>query len=412
MKNWNLGILEPLITEVRIRPVRDIVIISGARTPVGSFNGSLSSVPATRLGSIVIEEAIKRGGIQKGDIDEVIMGNVLSAGVGQAPARQAALGAGLPNRVGATTINKVCGSGLKAVMLAAQAISCNDAEVIVAGGMESMSRAPYLLDGARRGYRMGHGQVIDSMIKDGLWDVYNDFHMGSAAELCAEKYSFTRSELDEYARESYSRAIEAQNDQGFYDEIVQVEVEKGAEKMIVAEDDEPKRVRLDGLPLLMPAFKKDGKITAGNSSHINDGAAALVVTSSEKASLLGIRPIARIIGYASSALAPEWFTIAPVEAIKGVLKRAGLSIKDIDLFEINEAFAAVSLAVNRELGLDPAKVNVKGGAIALGHPIGASGARLLVTLVYALRDYDKRIGLASLCIGGGEAVAMIVERFV
>lgn len=396
----------------RILPVKDTVIISGARTPIGSFNGSLSSVPVTRLGSIAIEEAIKRGGIHTGDVDEVIMGHVLSAGVGQAPARQAALGAGLPNRVGATTINKVCGSGLKAVMLAAQAISCNDAEVIVAGGMESMSRTPYLLDGARRGYRMGHGQVIDSMIKDGLWDVYNDFHMGSAAELCVDKFSFTRAELDEYAMESYNRAIAAQNGNRFSDEIVPVEIVHGVEKMIVDEDDEPKRVRLDGFASLKPAFKKDGKITAGNSSHINDGAAAVVVTSAEKASLLGIRPVARIIGYASSALAPEWFTIAPVEAIKDVLKRTGLSIKDIDLFEINEAFAAVSLAVNRELGLDPAKVNVKGGAIALGHPIGASGARLLVTLLYALRDYDKRIGLASLCIGGGEAVAMIVERFV
>ena len=257
---------------------------------------------------------------------------------------------------------------------------------------------------------MGHGHVIDSIIKYGLWDVYNDFHMGSAAEICAEKYSFSRAELDEYAIESYKRAIEAQKYHRFSDEIVQVEIEKGGEKIVVKEDEEPKRVKLEGLPSLKPAFKKEGKITAGNSSHINDGAAALVVTSPAKASSLGIRPIARIIGYASSALAPEWFTIAPVEAIKGVLKRAGLSIKDIDLFEINEAFAAVSLAVNRELGLDPAKVNVKGGAIALGHPIGASGARLLVTLLYALRDYNKRIGLASLCIGGGEAVAMIVER--
>lgn len=390
--------------------MRDIVILSGARTPIGSFNGSLSPVPATRLGSIVIEEAIRRAGIEKEDIDEVIMGNVLSAGSGQAPARQAALGAGLPNSVGATTINKVCGSGLKAVMLASQAITCNDAEIIVAGGMESMSRAPYLLEGARKGYRMGHGQVIDSMIKDGLWDVYNDFHMGCAAEICAEKYSFTRAELDEYAIESYRRAIEAQNYQGFSDEIVPIEIEKGVEKIVVKEDEEPKRVRLEGLPSLRPAFKKDGKITAGNSSHINDGAAALVVTSDEKASSLGTRPLARIIGYASSALAPEWFTIAPVEAIKRALKRTGLSIADIDLFEINEAFAAVSLAVNKDLGLDPTKVNIKGGAVALGHPIGASGARILVTLLYALRDKEARIGLASLCIGGGEAVAIVIER--
>lgn len=388
----------------------DIVILSGVRTPVGSFNGSLSSIPATRLGSIVIEEAIKRAGIQKEEIDEVIMGNVLSAGAGQAPARQAALGAGLPNRVGATTINKVCGSGLKAIMLASQAVNCGDAEIAVAGGMESMSRAPYLLEGARKGYRMGHGEVIDSMIKDGLWDVYNDFHMGCAAEICAEKYSFTRKELDEYAMESYRRAIEAQSCQRFSDEIVPVEIEKGGEKIVVSEDEEPKRVRLEGLPSLKPAFKKEGKITAGNSSHINDGAAAVVVTSSEKASSLGIKPFARVIGYASSALAPEWFTIAPVEAIKRALKRTGLSISDVDLFEINEAFAAVSLAVNRELGLDPAKVNIRGGAVALGHPIGASGARILVTLLYALRDNQAGIGLASLCIGGGEAVAMVIER--
>ena len=390
--------------------MKDIVILSGVRTPIGSFNGSLSSVPATRLGSIAIEEAIKRAGIQKEDIDEVIMGNVLSAGLGQAPARQAAIGAGLPNRVGATTINKVCGSGLKAVALASQAISCKDADIIVAGGMESMSRAPYLLEGARKGYKMGHGQVIDSMIKDGLWDVYNDFHMGSAAEICAEKFSFTRAELDEYALQSYRRAIEAQTHKGFSDEIVPVEIGHKQEKIMVSEDEEPKRAKLDGLPALKPAFKKDGKITAGNSSHINDGAAAVVVASPEKASSLGIRPVARIIGYASSALAPEWFTIAPVEAIKKVLKRTGLSISDIDLFEINEAFAAVSLAVNRELGLDPAKVNIRGGAVALGHPIGASGARLLVTLLYALRDKEARFGLASLCIGGGEAIAMIIER--
>jgi len=391
--------------------MREVVIASGCRTPIGSFGGSLSALSAARLGALVIEEAIKRAGIEKSVVDEVIMGCVLTAGLGQAPARQAALFAGLPESVECMTINKVCGSGLKAVMLAAQAIALGDAEIIVAGGMESMSNAPYLLEKARSGYRLGHAQLIDSMIKDGLWDVYNDFHMGNAGEICARECSIPREAQDEFAIMSYRRALDAQKNSLFKDEIVPVPIPgKGDESTTVTEDEEPKKVKFEKIPQLKPAFQKDGTITAANASKINDGAAAVVVMSAERAKSLGISPLARIVGFASSAKKPEWFTTAPADVIQKVLKKVNLTLGDIDLFEINEAFAVVSLAVNKILGLDVGKVNVNGGAVALGHPIGASGARILVTLLYAMKQRNAKRGLAALCIGGGEASGMVVER--
>lgn len=358
-----------------------------------------------------MEEAVKRAGIKKEDVDEVIMGCVLSSGVGQAPARQAAIFAGLPASVQCMTINKVCGSGLKSVMLAAQAIMVGDADVVVAGGMESMSNAPYLLEKARTGYKMGHGQLVDSMIKDGLWDVYNDFHMGNAAELCAKECSVSREAQDEFAILSYRRALDAQRKGLFKDEIVPVIMKgKKGEDVVVSEDEEPKKVNFEKVPTLKPVFLKDGTVTAANASSINDGAAAVVVMSKEKAVALGIKPHARIVAQASAAKAPEWFTTAPADVIDKVLKKANLKKDDIDLFEINEAFAVVSLAVNKILGLDINRVNVNGGAVALGHPIGASGARILTTLLHAMRQRDVKRGLAALCIGGGEASALIVER--
>ena len=391
--------------------MREVVIASGCRTPIGSFGGSLSSLSATRLGAIVVEEAINRAGLKKSDIDEVIMGCILTAGVGQAPARQAALFAGLPETVECMTINKVCGSGLKAVMLAAQAIMLGDADIIVAGGMESMSNAPYLLDKARSGYRMGHAQLIDSMIKDGLWDVYNDCHMGNAGELCAKECGVPREAQDDFSIMSYQRALEAQKKCLFKDEIVPVKIDaKGGEVMTISEDEEPAKVKFEKIRSLKPAFQKDGTITAANASKVNDGAAAVAVMSMEKARSLNIQPLARIVGFTSVAKKPEWFTTAPADVIPKVLKKVNLAPNDIDLFEINEAFAVVSLAVNKILGLDPAKVNVNGGAVALGHPIGASGARILVTLLHAMKQRSAMRGLAAICIGGGEASAMVVER--
>jgi acetyl-CoA C-acetyltransferase len=387
------------------------VIASAVRTPMGSFHGAFSSLPATKLGSQVIAEAMKRINLKPDLVDEVYMGCVLSAGLGQAPARQASIGAGIPNSVGATTINKVCGSSLKTVMMASQAISLGDAKIIVAGGMENMTRAPYLLEKARQGYRLGHAELVDSLVKDGLWDVYNNFHMGNAGELCAAKYRLTRRELDDFALESYCRAQNAIATGAFKREIVTVDVpQKKGPLLAVANDEEPNRVDLKRLRELKPVFQEDGVLTVGNSPSCNDGAAALVVMTEEEAENLGLTPMARIVGYAGAALAPEWFTIAPVEAIRLALKKTGLSLDDIDLFEINEAFSAVSLAINRELGLDPKKVNVNGGAVALGHPIGATGARILTTLLHAMEARDARRGLAGLCIGGGEALAMIVER--
>ncbi len=397
--------------DLSVKAKQTSVIVSAARTPMGSFNGVFSQTPATQLGSIAIAGALKRIALPGERVNDVYMGCVLSAGLGQAPARQAAIGAGIPHAVGATTVNKVCGSSLMTVIMAARAIGMGEARIVVAGGMENMTRAPYLLEKARQGYRLGHGEVTDSLVKDGLWDVYNDFHMGHAGELCAAKYAFTRPALDEFALESYRRARAAIASGAFAREIAPVEVsQKKGPPLVVAEDEEPNRVDLDKMRALKPVFQEDGVLTVGNSPSCNDGAAALVIMAEDEADRLGLTPMARIVDYAGAALAPEWFTIAPVEAITRVLKLTGLSVQDIDLFEINEAFSSVSLAIARELGLDPAKVNVHGGAVALGHPIGATGARILTTLLYAMEARSARRGLASLCIGGGEALALIVER--
>lgn len=391
--------------------VKRAVIVSAVRTPMGSFNGMFSQVPATKLGSLAIAEALKRVHVQPDRVDQVYMGCVLSAGLGQAPARQASIEAGIPHSIGATTVNKVCGSSIQTVIMATQAIVLGETNIVVAGGMENMTRAPYLLEKARQGYRLGHAELVDTLIKDGLWDVYNNFHMGNGGELCAAKYQLTRKELDDFALESYRRAREAIATGIFQQEIAPVEVpQRKGQAVTVMEDEEPNRVDLSRMRELKPVFQDDGVLTVGNSPSCNDGAAALVVMEEKEAARLGLIPMARIVGYAGAALAPEWFTIAPIEAIKRVLNKTGFTIRDIDLFEINEAFSAVSLAINRELGLDEKKVNVNGGAVALGHPIGATGARLLTTLVHAMAARGARRGLAGLCIGGGEALAMIVER--
>lgn len=385
------------------------VIVSAVRTPVGSFLGSLANVPAPKLGSIAIKEAVKRAGINTSDIDEVIMGNVLMGGEGQAPARQAMRYAGIPDHIGALTINKVCGSGLKSVMLADQMIRAGDAKLIVAGGMENMSNAPYLLEKARTGYRMGNGNLIDSMIWDGLWDPYNNFHMGNAAELCAKEYHYTREAQDKFAIESYKRSQNAIAQGLFKKEVVPVEVEGKKGVTVIEQDEEPARVDFAKIPTLKPAFTRDGTVTAANASTINDGAAAVVVADEDYAKAHGLKLVARIIVSAQAAKAPEWFTIAPIDAIKNAVNKAGMSTSSIDLYEINEAFAVVTMVTMDKLNLDHAKVNVRGGAVSIGHPIGASGTRLLVTLLHAMRDMNKPTGLVSLCIGGGEAVAMIVE---
>jgi acetyl-CoA C-acetyltransferase len=409
--NFELSIFSVNYKKITGGNMREVVIASACRTPIGSFNGSLSSLPAPKLGAVVIDEALKRANVPKEMVDEVIMGCVLTAGVGQAPARQAAVFAGLPTKVECMTINKVCGSGLKAVMLATQAIKLGDADIIVAGGMESMSNAPYILDKARTGYRMGHGQLIDSMIKDGLWDVYNDFHMGNAGELCARECNISRQEQDEFAVLSYKRALEAIEKGYFKEEIVPVKVPqpKGGE-VIVDEDEEPKRVNFEKIPQLKPAFDPNGTITPANASKINDGASALVLMSKEKAEELGVKPLARIVAYSSAAKDPAWFTTAPVDAIEKVLKKAGMRKEDIDLFEVNEAFAVVALATSKLGGIPIEKMNIHGGAVALGHPIGASGARILTTLLYAMKRKNAKFGLAAICIGGGEASAVIVEK--
>jgi len=378
---------------------------------MGAFNGVFTPVTATKLGSVAIAEALKRIQLPPDRVDEVYMGCVLSAGLGQAPARQASIGAGIPHSIGATTVNKVCGSSLMTTIMASQAIGLGEARIVVAGGMESMTGAPYLLPKARQGYRLGHGEVRDSLITDGLWDVYNDFHMGTGGELCAKKYGLGRTEVDDFALESYHRARSAIATGAFKREIVPVDVpQKKGHVLTVSDDEEPHRVDLSKMRNLKPAFQDDGVLTVGNSPSCNDGAAALVIMDEDAAASLGVKPMARIVGYAGAALAPEWFTIAPVEAIKNVLKKVGLSIGDIDLFEINEAFSAVSLAINRELGIDPARVNVNGGAVALGHPIGATGARIITTLLHAMESDNARRGLAALCIGGGEALAIVFER--
>lgn len=389
----------------------DVVIIAAKRTPVGAFQGSLSSVSAPQLGATAIQALLEETGIAMDAVDEVIMGNVLAAGLGQAPARQAALYAGLPNSVECLTINKMCGSGLKAVMLGAQAIHSGDAEVIIAGGMENMSSAPYLLPKGRSGYRLGHGSIEDSVIKDGLWDVYNDQHMGNCAELCAREKNYSREQQDEYARESYTRAKQAQESGAFDKEITVVEVpQRKGEPIKVEVDDEPGRANFEKMPNLRPAFEKDGTITAANASKINDGAAAVLMMSAAKAEKLGLNPKVKIVAQASAAQEPEWFTTAPVKAINNILAKASMKTADIDLWEINEAFAPVAQAAIDEFGLDSSKVNIHGGAIALGHPIGASGARILTTLIHAMEKNNAKTGLATLCIGGGEASALIVEK--
>ncbi len=392
--------------------MKKVVIISAKRTAIGSFSGSLASFSSSQLGSFAIKSVLEDSKIDKQLVDEVIMGNVLMGGQGQAPARQAAIFAGLPNKTECLTINKMCGSGLKAVMLAQQAIALGDADIIIAGGQESMSNAPYLLLNARNGYRLGHGELKDSVVMDGLWDVYNNVHMGNCAESCAKDFSFKREELDAFTIESYKRAIEATNSGRFKDEIYPVKYSTRSGETIVDKDEEPGKVKFDKIPNLKPVFDKNGIITAANASSINDGAAALLVMSEEKAKELGLKPLVEIIAQSSAAKAPIEFTTAPADAINKVLKKAGMLTKDIQLFEINEAFSVVSLAVNKLLGLTTENVNVNGGAVALGHPIGASGARILVTLIHEMKKRKVELGLASLCIGGGEASALIVKNYV
>jgi acetyl-CoA C-acetyltransferase len=390
--------------------MKEIVILGGARTPIGSFLGTLSSLPAPRLGATAIKCALENSRVQAEQIQQVIMGNVLQAAIGQAPARQAGIFAGIPVGAGAVTVNKVCGSGLKAVMYAANDIRCGEYDIAIAGGMESMSNAPYALPQARGGFRMGNGKIIDVMIHDGLWDPYGDKHMGNCAEACVAKYNFTREEQDDFSRESYRRAQEAIKTGRFKKEIAVVEIEGKKGKTVIIDDEEPFAAPLEKMGSLKPAFKKDGgSVTAANSSKINDGAAALVVTSADYAEKNNLKPIARLIAQSTAAQEPEWFTTAPAKAIDIVLKRANMTVDDIDLFEINEAFAAVALAAMKDVNIPHEKLNVNGGAVALGHPIGASGARILVTLIHALQERGLKRGLAAICIGGGEAAAMIVE---
>jgi acetyl-CoA C-acetyltransferase len=390
---------------------REPVIVSGARIPTGRFQGGLATMRAPDLGAIVVREVVKRAGVTDDQIDEVIMGNVLQAGVGQNPARQAALKAGLPDTIAAMTLNKVCGSGLKSAMIAASEIMAGQADLIVAGGMESMSRTPYMLDRARDGYRLGHGQLTDLMVHDGLWDVYNDYHMGIAAEFIADKFGVSREAQDEYAVNSHKKAVAAMKAGKFDAEIVPVEVpQRKGDPVIVAKDEGPREdTTLETLGRLRPAFKKDGKVTAGNAPSVNDGAAAVLVASREKAQALGLKPMARILGYTTAGTAPEMLFYAPVVAVRKLMDKLSMDVNEFDLYEFNEAFSAQMLVDGQELGVDWNKVNVNGGAVALGHPIGASGARVLVTLLYALKDRGGRKGLASLCLGGGNAVAMAVE---
>jgi len=391
--------------------MKKVVITHAKRTPVGSFNGSLSSFTAPQLGSIVIKSLLEESKINISFIDEVIMGNVLTAGLGQAPARQAALYTGLPEKTECLTINKMCGSGLKSIMIAHQAIKCGDAEIIIAGGQESMSNAPYVLQNVRNGYRLGNSVIYDTILLDGLTDVYNNIHMGNCAEACARDFKFTREELDEYAVQSYQRALTAQKEGKFDDEITGVTIKSKTGESIVTKDEEPEKVKFDKIPMLKPAFDKNGVVTVANASKINDGAAAVLIMSEEKAKELGYKPLVEIVAQSSAAKAPIEFTTAPADAINKVLAKTGMKISDIDLFEINEAFAVVSLAVNKLLGLSTENVNVNGGAIALGHPIGASGARIMTTLLHEMKRRNSKYGLAALCIGGGEASAVIVKRY-
>ncbi len=391
--------------------MQDSFIVSAVRLPIGKFLGALKGFKATELGAMVVKEAVARAGVEPEQVDEVIMGNVVSAGLGQNPARQAALGAGLPPAVGALTINKVCGSGLKAVMLARQAIAADDAGVIVAGGMESMSNGPYLASGVREGLRLGHGRLVDATVHDGLWDIHNDFHMGMTGELVSEKYEVGRRQMDEYALGSHQKAAAAIKDGKFKDEILPVSIPQRKGKTVLLETDESVRPdsTLEALQKLKPIFKSDGTVTAGNAPGMNDGAAALLVASADKVRQLDLKPIARIVGQAISGLEPEWVMMTPVPAIQKLMEKTGWKLDEVDLVELNEAFAVQACAVTKELKLDPGKVNVNGGAVALGHPIGASGARILTTLLYALNDRNAKRGIAALCLGGGNGVAMAVE---
>ncbi len=386
-----------------------VYLAGGVRTAIGTFCGAFENTPAAVLGSTVAKAAVNRAGVPPDHVDEVIFGNVVSAGLGQNVARQVAIGAGFNPGVGAMSVNKVCGSGLKSVMLAAQAIKCGDASVIVAGGTENMSRAPYLLERARNGYRMGNGEIVDSMIRDGLWDVYRNVHMGTCGDRCAEKFGFNREQQDDFAIASFTRAIQASRNGSFAAEIESIAVKAGKETIQVGQDENLGKFNEEKLRKLRPAFGEKGTVTAGNASSINDGAAAVVVVSPEKADAFGLKPQARIRGYATFSREPEWFTLAPIGAIQKLLQMLSLKVEDVDLFEINEAFAVVPMAAMKELGIPHEKVNVHGGAVALGHPIGASGARTLVTLMNALKQRGGRMGVDALCIGGGEAVAMAVE---
>jgi len=389
--------------------IKDVFLAGSVRTAVGTFGGALAEVPAAALGAAVVKAAVTCSGITPEQVDEVIFGNVVGAGLGQNIARQCTIGAGLGVSVGATTVNKVCGSSLKAVMLAAQAILAGDSAVVVAGGTENMSRTPYLLEKARHGYRMGNGELVDAMIRDGLWDIYNNVHMGTCGDRCAAKYGFTRNQQDDFAIASFRRALAAQASGAFAEEIVAIDAPAGKTTVAVKEDETPRKFNEDKLKQLRPAFGREGTVTAGNASSINDGAAALVVLSADKVKALGVKPQARILGYTTASREPEWFTLAPISAVRTLLSKLSLKIEDVGLFEINEAFSVVPMAAMKELEIPHEKVNVHGGAVALGHPIGASGARTLVTLLHAMRSRQARIGIDVLCIGGGEAVAMAVE---
>lgn len=390
--------------------LKNVYILSAKRTPFGSFMGQLADFKASKLGAIAIEAAVKEAGVNSNDIEQVYMGNVLSAGMGQAPARQAAIFANLPKSVACTTVNKVCGSGMKAVMLAAQSIETGECDLVVAGGMENMTQVPFYLENTRNGYRMGHQKLVDGMIKDGLWDVYNDYHMGSAAELCAREKNITRADQDAFAIESFKRAQEATKAGKFKNEMVAIQLpQKKGDPILMDQDEGPGKAQFDKIPGLKPVFDKQGSVTAANASTINDGAAALVLASEEYVKKHNLKPIAKLVAYAQHAQAPEWFTTAPVEAMRKVSAKSGWKLEEVDLFEINEAFALVTMAAMRELNLPHAKVNVNGGAVSIGHPIGASGARILTTLIWALKNNNKKKGMASICIGGGEATAMTLE---
>lgn len=390
--------------------MKEVVIVSAVRTPIGSFGGVLSSIPATQLGAIAIKEAVKQAGIKPEMVQEVFMGNVLQANVGQAPATQAAIFAGLPDTIPSTTINKVCASGMKAIMFGAQSIMCGDNDIVIAGGMENMSAVPYYLDKARNGYRLGHGQITDGLIKDGLWDVYNDYHMGNAAELCATDCKISREEQDAYAIESYTRAQTAYSKGLFKSEIVPVNIpQRGKDDLVITDDEEYTKVDFKKIPNLKPVFVKEGSVTAANASTLNDGAAALVLMSAEKAKELGLKPLATILSYADAQQAPEWFTTAPSKALPLAVKKAGITLNDLQYIEINEAFSAVALANNKEMSLDASRVNVNGGAVALGHPLGCSGARIIVTLINVLKQNNAKIGGAGICNGGGGASAMVIK---